>query len=38
MNLTKDKVTEIFYLVDEFCMAFEASTGHSGAIDHIVPE
>jgi hypothetical protein len=26
MNLTKDKVTEIFYLVDEFCIAFEAST------------
>ena len=26
MNLTTDKVTEIFYLVDEFCIAFKAST------------
>jgi hypothetical protein len=24
MNLTKDKVTEIFYLVDEFCISFKA--------------
>lgn len=26
MGLTKDKVTEIFYLVDEFCIQFDAST------------
>ena len=26
MNLTGDKVTEIFYLIDEFCIEFEAST------------
>ena len=25
MNLSSDKVTEIFYLVDEFCIQFEAS-------------
>lgn len=25
MNLTKSKVTEIFYLIDEFCIGFEAS-------------
>lgn len=25
MNLTKDKVTEIFYLVDEFCIHFKAT-------------
>lgn len=25
MNLSSDKVTEIFYLVDEFCLQFEAS-------------
>jgi hypothetical protein len=27
MNLTKDKVTEIFYLVDEFCINFKAGIG-----------
>lgn len=26
MNLTNSKVTEIFYLIDEFCIQFEAST------------
>jgi hypothetical protein len=26
MNLTKSKVTEIFYLIDEFCIQFEAAT------------
>jgi hypothetical protein len=26
MDLTKDKITEIFYLIDEFCAQFEAST------------
>jgi hypothetical protein len=26
MNLTKSKVTEIFYLIDEFCIQFAAST------------
>lgn len=26
MNLSSDKVTEIFYLIDEFCIQFEAST------------
>jgi hypothetical protein len=26
MNLTKSKVTEIFYLIDEFCIQFKAST------------
>jgi hypothetical protein len=26
MNLTQSKVTEIFYLIDEFCIQFEAST------------
>lgn len=25
MSLTKDKITEIFYLTDEFCHHFEAS-------------
>ena len=26
MNLTSTKVTEMFYLIDEFCIQFEAST------------
>jgi len=25
MNLSRHKITEIFYLVDEFCIQFEAS-------------
>ncbi len=25
MNITKDKVTEIFYLTDEFCINFKTS-------------
>lgn len=29
MNLSSDKVTEIFYLIDEFCIQFEASLSPS---------